>query len=459
MPGVDVAGMLLSPTWSGGVRSGFGSGVSLGDGVREPLPEFPPSLTMPPPPQAPPTPQIPQAPLPPLPPLQHIDGDVVGGGRGGAARVLLQRAEEGGSGKSGGSGGGSGGGGSGGGEGDENVVGVIDDGKGGSGGGDGGRGGGGGGSGDAGGSDIGDTAAPAASSTAVGGSEIASASASPAAANANAKSMDVVEHVVVDDDDDSSQGSSTSNETGPGPTRPTRQNSQVWPLASSGEGTLVSASRGADGVGPNATSAGAAVGGRGGVGTGTGAGGTGTGDPWWEDGDGWHGVRGVGHVGGYDWEKTETHGAMYGGGGGGKEEASYMRWGAEGGVWYGDGYPGARGGGAGGGGEDGERQEGPWVQQAGAPARWSGFSEVGGTGVRPAGALGPGLEEHLPFMVTHTLVKVLRDPLLSAHYQVRWVGCGVGRDISEWVGVGVMEWVVRCLVQEAKSKQYGSCGI
>lgn len=139
-------------------------------------------------------------------------------------------------------------------------------------------------------------------------------------------------------------------------------------------------------------------------------------DSWFDDNNGWHGFdtsSGTGYIGGYDLENGETQGGMYGGGGGGKEVASYMRWGAEGGVWYGDGYRGGRDG-TGGDGEDGQ-----WgAQLAGGPARWSGISEIGAGVMRPADALGTGLEEHLPFMVTHTLVKVLRDPLLSAHYQV-----------------------------------------
>ncbi|CAM9806617.1 unnamed protein product, partial [Ascophyllum nodosum] len=70
---------------------------------------------------------------------------------------------------------------------------------------------------------------------------------------------------------------------------------------------------------------------------------------------------------------------------------------------------------------EGLDQDEQWGQQRagafGAPPRWSGVSHVAADYVRPADALGPGLEEHLPFIVTHTLVKVLRDPMLSAHYQ------------------------------------------
>ncbi|CAM9983678.1 unnamed protein product, partial [Discosporangium mesarthrocarpum] len=45
-------------------------------------------------------------------------------------------------------------------------------------------------------------------------------------------------------------------------------------------------------------------------------------------------------------------------------------------------------------------------------------SELGaGSGPITVNMLGLGLEEHLPFLVTGTLVRVLRDPLLSAHYQ------------------------------------------
>lgn len=225
---------------------------------------------------------------------------------------------------------------------------------------------------------------------------------------------------------------------------PTRQESQVWPVASSASqstgNTPLNPSRNPPAVGGNPGASGTAgpgnvTSGASGAGGGTagaavsgaagaGAVGGGDGDLWWDDGDGWHlhGGGAVNGAAGYHYERGDTYGAMYGGGGG-KQDQSYMRWGAEGGVWFGDRYPlggggDNGGGGAGGAGGGGEQEGGQWARDGGAPARWSGFSEVGDIGVRTTDAVGTGLEEHLPFMVTHTLVKVLRDPLLSAHYQV-----------------------------------------
>lgn len=369
--------MLLSPTWKGGVRSGFGSGVNLGEGVREP---FPGLLSPTSPSRAQPPPSVTAAAFSgALPPVPRFSDGV--GGRGGAARVLLQRAEEGSRGGYAGSGGGGGGGrvSAGGGEAGDVAAGEEES-KGGGGGGFGEREGGGGD----------ETVA-----IADGRAEIRPEGEDDAELEQHTAMNSIVATFV----DDVASTTSSSSTGGAGGTAAT--------TAATATGRLPSFSGGGGGADSDRVALPAAV----------------AEDSWFNDDDGWHGFvdtnAGNGNIGGYDLENGETQGGMYGGGGGGKEVASYMRWGAEGGVWYGDGYRGGRDGN--GDGEDGQwgaQQPGQHAAGFGAPARWSGISEMGAGVMRPADALGTGLEEHLPFMVTHTLVKVLRDPLLSAHYQV-----------------------------------------
>lgn len=285
--------------------------------------------------------------------------------------------------------------------------------------------------------------------------------------------------VLISVDDSVSSASSPSGPAagggiggGTGPNTPRRPNSRGWPMSTAGPAeaashTLPQSVRwNSTDTAPDSSVGGDSSPATAAAGAGAGAGGyqispDADGEPCWDDDTGWNELRstraGLG-IGGYDLENSELHDdgttAMFGGvvgavggGGGGKDVASYVQWGVEGGVWYADGRlhrnHGDSGVGGGGGidGFDGHGVDGHdgqwgvehelvgWEEIGGggeageegskeSSARWSVASEDDGSGMRPAEALGKGLEEHLPFMVTYTLVKILRDPLLSVHYKV-----------------------------------------